>query len=72
VEGVELPSDYDGVLWVPYDNDGAWRWKLATELRAAEIQFDSQKLSALKNGDSVTDFAAALQVRKMGSLKNMA
>ena len=70
--GVELPSDYDGVLYVPYDDDGAWRWKLATELIAAEIEFDLQKLSALKNWDRVTDFSAALQARKMGRLKDMA
>lgn len=28
VEGVEKPSDYDGVLYVRYDNGGAWRDQL--------------------------------------------
>jgi CAP12/Pycsar effector protein, TIR domain len=40
VEGVELPSDYDGVLWVPYDDAGTWRLKLAQELSAAGIELD--------------------------------
>jgi hypothetical protein len=40
VEGVEQPSDYDGVLYVPYDQGGAWRSKLAKELSAAEIDVD--------------------------------
>lgn len=44
VEGVELPSDYQGVLWLPYDDSGAWREKLAKELIAAGIEVDSEKL----------------------------
>jgi predicted nucleotide-binding protein len=42
VEGVELPSDYDGVLYVPYGED--WRAQLAKELIAAEIEVDSTNL----------------------------
>lgn len=30
VEGVELPSDIHGVLYVPLDAGGVWRWKLAS------------------------------------------
>jgi len=40
VEGVEQPSDYDGVLYVSYDQGGAWRSKLAKELSAAGIDVD--------------------------------
>jgi hypothetical protein len=38
VEGVELPSDYHGVLYVPFDQNGTWRSKLAKELSAAGIE----------------------------------
>jgi predicted nucleotide-binding protein len=32
--GIELPSDYDGVLYTPYDGDsGTWRNELVAELR---------------------------------------
>ena len=44
VEGVEKPSDYDGVLYVVYDETGDWRGKLAKELTAAGIAVDSEKL----------------------------
>lgn len=30
----EMPSDYSGVLFIEYDQDGAWRYKLAKELKA--------------------------------------
>lgn len=33
-ERFELPSDYSGVLFIEYDNEGAWRFKLAKELKA--------------------------------------
>jgi predicted nucleotide-binding protein len=38
VEGVELPSDIHGVLYVAYD--AGWRLKLAGEIRAAGISVD--------------------------------
>src|SRR5579872_2157445 len=31
VKGVELPSDFDGMLYVPYDRKGYWRSKLTSE-----------------------------------------
>jgi predicted nucleotide-binding protein len=37
---VELPSDYLGVMWTPMDENGAWRAKLAKELRSAGIPVD--------------------------------
>jgi predicted nucleotide-binding protein len=36
--GVELPSDYDGVVWIDMDTD--WRLLLARELRAAGFAVD--------------------------------
>jgi hypothetical protein len=40
VDGVELPSDYSGVLYVPVDKAGAWKTGLATELKAAGLPVD--------------------------------
>ena len=42
-DGVEIPSDYKGVLFTPLDESGAWRLILARELRAAGIQVDMNK-----------------------------
>ena len=39
-EGVDIPSDYSGVLYVPFDDDGDWKPKLARELRAADVLVD--------------------------------
>lgn len=41
---VEIPSDYDGVLYVEMDDGGAWKMKLVRELRAAEYAVDANKL----------------------------
>ena len=38
---LEMPSDYDGVLYVPLDADGAWRMRLVKELRAAGLNVDA-------------------------------
>jgi predicted nucleotide-binding protein len=43
-EGVEVPSDIHGVLYIPFDAEGAWRWKLATEIRAAGIAVDLNRI----------------------------
>jgi predicted nucleotide-binding protein len=37
-EGVELPSDLSGVLWVPLDKKGSWKPKLAKELKYAPLK----------------------------------
>ncbi len=42
-EGVEIPSDYAGVLFVPLDENGAWKLKLAKEMKAAGLQIDMNK-----------------------------
>lgn len=37
---VEIPSDYSGVLYLPFDQHGAWQLQLAKELRAAGLPVD--------------------------------
>jgi len=43
-EGVEIPSDYKGVLFVPMDEAGAWKLLLAREIKAAGISIDLNKV----------------------------
>lgn len=38
--GVEVPSDYSGVLFVEFDAGGGWRFQLAKELKAAGLPID--------------------------------
>lgn len=45
--GVELPSDYQGVIYVEMDPAGAWKAKLAQEFVQAKLPID---LSGLVNG----------------------
>lgn len=42
-EGVEIPSDYGGVIFVPLDKNGAWHLPLARELKAAGLSIDLNK-----------------------------
>jgi predicted nucleotide-binding protein len=37
---VEIPSDYDGVLYVPLDDRGAWRLAVAREMKVAGVDLD--------------------------------
>jgi len=39
-DGVEIPSDYQGVLFVKLDSAGVWRLLLARELKAAGLPID--------------------------------
>ncbi len=41
---VEIPSDFAGVVAEPFDDGGAWKQKLATELEAADFQIDWNKV----------------------------
>jgi len=43
-EGVEVPSDLSGVLYVPFDSVGAWKLRLATEIKAAGIDVDLNRV----------------------------
>ncbi len=42
--GVEIPSDFHGVLFIELDKQGAWRSKLAQELVGAGMKIDHQGL----------------------------
>ena len=44
VEGFEMPSDYAGVLFKPYDAAGNWRFQLVQELAACGYAVDANKL----------------------------
>jgi predicted nucleotide-binding protein len=39
-DGVELPSDFHGVVYIPFDTAGAWRLSLARELKASGLDID--------------------------------
>ena len=43
---VELPSDYQGVVYVEVDSAGAWKAKLAQELVQAKLSIDLTALLA--------------------------
>jgi predicted nucleotide-binding protein len=40
---VESPSDVNGLVYIPLDSAGAWKFRLAAELRAAGLEFDLNK-----------------------------
>jgi predicted nucleotide-binding protein len=42
-QGVEIPSDYAGVVFVPFDEAGAWRFSLARELKSAGFEIDMNR-----------------------------
>lgn len=44
---VEMPSDYSGVLFLPYDNAGEWQFPLLTEIQAAGIAIDVNRILEL-------------------------
>jgi predicted nucleotide-binding protein len=42
-EEVEIPSDFQGVLYVPMDSSSAWRFLLAKEIKQAGMEVDLNK-----------------------------
>lgn len=42
-EGVEIPSDLHGLVYVPYDAGGVWRYHLAKEMKASGMDIDMNK-----------------------------
>ncbi len=42
-EGVEIPSDYLGVVYTPLDSAGGWHLKLAKEMKEAGLDVDLNK-----------------------------
>jgi predicted nucleotide-binding protein len=43
-EGVEIPSDYKGVLFIPMDKNDGWKLSLAREIKAVGMKIDMNKL----------------------------
>ncbi len=43
-DGVEIPSDYQGVLFVPLDKNDKWKYDLVTELKAAGFTVDANRI----------------------------
>ena len=43
-QGIEIPSDYQGVLYIELDSVGAWKRKLAQELVEANFSIDMDGL----------------------------
>jgi predicted nucleotide-binding protein len=39
-DGVEIPSDYKGVLFIPYDSAGRWEFDAAKEMKAGGVKVD--------------------------------
>ena len=42
----DLPSDYSGVLFIPYDSDGKWQFNVVRELKACGYKVDANILLA--------------------------
>ncbi len=40
---VEIPSDYAGVVYIPLDDSGAWKFQLVKELKAAGFEVDANR-----------------------------
>jgi len=43
-ENFEIPSDYDGVLFIPFDHDGRWKFDLVKELKALKYEVDANSI----------------------------
>ncbi len=41
---IETPSDVDGIVYVPYDDAGAWKLEIAKEMKAVGLSINSDKL----------------------------
>lgn len=42
--GVEIPSDYSGVLFIQYDSQGVWQYQAAREMRAVGVRVDMNRI----------------------------
>lgn len=45
LDSFEMPSDYHGVAYIPFDEDNAWKYKLAKELEGAGFKVDYSRIS---------------------------
>ena len=44
-EGVEIPSDFTGVVYVTMDSAGAWKFELGKEIKAAGMKVDLNRVT---------------------------
>ena len=44
VKGVEIPSDYSGVIYISVGDSDAWKFQLAKEFKAAGLLIDLNKI----------------------------
>ncbi|MBP9811383.1 nucleotide-binding protein [bacterium] len=44
-EGVELPSDFHGIVYIKMDKEGAWKYELGKELKHAGFSVDISKIA---------------------------
>lgn len=44
INNLEIPSDYQGVLFVPYDEKGIWKIDLVKEMKACGFNLDANKI----------------------------
>jgi len=44
IDDFEIPSDYSGVIFVPYDENGKWKFELVKELKAIGVYVDANKI----------------------------
>ena len=42
---VEVPSDYAGVVYIPMDDGGAWRFLVANEMKSVGLDVDLNRVS---------------------------
>ncbi|NQU84116.1 MAG: nucleotide-binding protein [Parcubacteria group bacterium] len=43
-QGVELPSDYEGIVYIPLDPSGKWKFDVVKELKAVGFNIDANKV----------------------------
>ena len=43
--GVDVPSDFLGVLFIPLDSEGAWRFGLVHEMKSSGLEVDANRLA---------------------------
>lgn len=43
-ENLEIPSDYDGVIFIPFDKDGRWKFDVIKELKSLNFKVDANKI----------------------------
>jgi predicted nucleotide-binding protein len=62
---VEIPSDYEGVIYIPMDEAGAWKLELAKEIRAAGIDIDPDKLLRVERLRPCPELLAAFSLPRV-------